>query len=107
MLAGQGHDLYADGRLDMGQSESFSQNNQRLDREPMLPRELATMPPEIGTSCSSGACHVLFPKVQFEAPSQLQVHGGGKQAAKCLSYQPTQARVWVGRGIRGIRGLRA
>ena len=43
-LAGQGHHLYADRGPKRGQSESYSQNMQRLGRELMTTSEITTMP---------------------------------------------------------------
>ena len=61
-----------------GQSESYSQNTQRLGRELMTPSELATMPGDRCILQLRGLPPVLFQEVRFETAPQLQVHGGGR-----------------------------
>ncbi len=57
-----------------GQSESYSQNNQRLGRELMTPSELATMP---GDKCiySFGAPVLPVPEIRFEKAPELPIYG--------------------------------
>lgn len=82
--------MQTDGRT-RGQSESYSQNNQRLGRELMTPSELATMP---GDRCIL-QLRGLPPFYSNEAAPQLQVHGGGRQTEKRLfprqAHKPPQA----------------
>ena len=66
--------MQTDGRT-RGQSESYSQNTQRLGRELMTPSELATMPGDRCILQLRGLPPVLFPQVRFEATPQLQVYG--------------------------------
>ena len=60
-----------------GQSESYSQNTQRLGRELMTPSELATMP---GDRCilQLRGCRRSIPKIRFETAPQLPLYGGGR-----------------------------
>ena len=46
----------------MGQSESYSQNTQRLGRELMTPSELATMPGDQVHFAAPGPAAVLSPE---------------------------------------------
>ena len=49
-----------------GQSESYSQNNQRLGRELMTPSELATMPGDKCILQLRGLPPFYSPKIRFE-----------------------------------------
>ena len=61
-----------------GQSESYSQNTQRLGRELMTPSELATMPGDRCILQLRGLPPFYSKKVRFETAPQLSLYGGGR-----------------------------
>ena len=75
--------MQTDGRT-RGQSESYSQNTQRLGRELMTPSELATMPGDRCILQLRGLPPFYSQQVRSEAAPQLQVYGGGRQTEKRL-----------------------
>ena len=66
-----------------GQSESYSQNTQRLGRELMTMDELTTMPGDKCILQLRGLRPFFLLQVRLEAAPQLPLYGGGGQE-KCL-----------------------
>ena len=91
--------MQTDGRT-RGQSESYSQNNQRLGRELMTPSELATMPGQMHLA-APGPAPVLFGEVRFEAAPQLKYTAEADKQKNAFSLDKLINR----RAARAGRGM--